>query len=273
MTETEKQDYWDVPLTPAVEEQLDMELISQLNQLEEDLPAPEEQTKEDIWVGHLTMAVLLIAITLFALSYILNYSNLQPLNFWQDSIELIKDPAVIALQEPVVIISASRNRGTGFNIDPKGTIVTNEHVVRDKQWVDVRFGAGELYRSTSWQSFPQLDLAVLEIAGEHLPTLTLSEEAVPEMGEQVLIIGNPLGFEKLVVQGTVTGMTNLTGWHVPVLMIAAPIHKGSSGSPVLNSDGQVVAVIFATMVKSADTSEEEIIGLAVPIEYLLEKLN
>lgn len=86
-------------------------------------------------------------------------------------------------------------------------------------------------------------------------------------GDKVLVIGNPLQFSQIVIEGELAGEILLDGWDVPVFMIKAPVYKGSSGSPVINRAGKVVAVIFATLISDV---QKEKIGLAVPVSYIIE---
>ena len=87
--------------------------------------------------------------------------------------------------------------------------------------------------------------------------------------EKIIFIGNPLAFTQIANQGTLLGKVQLADWDVPVMMIEAPIYKGNSGSPVLNNQGEVIGVIFATL-QNPEIETKEIVGVAIPSNYIKE---
>jgi S1-C subfamily serine protease len=262
---TKDKDRWNIPLSNEDMEDLDEDLIYHLNEKYNGVPDP-----VDIPVGR-SKAIKLIGLVTALVFIVLAFNNLffalnmPSLSFLERSRELIQDPEIQKLREAVVVISSANSRGTGFNIDESGVIITNNHVIESTGMVNVNFNQGSQYPGKIWATFPEIDLAVIRIEGENLPVIEMETEAALVAGDEVTIIGNPLRFSFIVVEGDVIGNTTLRGWEQPVWMIKAPIHKGSSGSPVINRDGKVVAVIFATI----ESQQEEIIGLAVPINYLL----
>ncbi|NLW07522.1 MAG: trypsin-like peptidase domain-containing protein, partial [Clostridia bacterium] len=142
------------------------------------------------------------------------------------------------------------------------------HVVGNAKMVKVTFYQASSYNGIVEASFPEIDLALIRLQGENLPVIKIETSKELEPGEKVTVIGNPLWFSRIVMEGVVTGKTKLQGWDIPVLLIRAPIYQGSSGSPVINHEGRVAAVIFATLTIQKEL--EETIGLAVPIAHLFE---
>ena len=267
-----KKNYWDIPLSPEQKEQLDEELLQELNRdLEED--SREQGRKQGRRTTFSKAASLMLAILmiLLALGRLLNIFTLPPMEFLGRSRELAQIPAMRELQQAVVSIDAGSRRGTGFNIDPAGVIVTNYHVVGDARAIVVSFAAGLPYPGEMAAAVPQLDLALLKVPGEALPVLELAEDARLLKGDTVLIIGNPLGLTRIINEGVIEGHVQLQNWGDPVLMIKGPVFPGSSGSPVFNQKGEVVAVIFATL--QLDKPSAEIIGLAIPIRELTALLE
>jgi serine protease Do len=263
-----KKDYWDIPLCSKNRQELDEDLINNLNtdfdENHENKPV-RQPAKKSWWFK----IVGLIVITAFIFIAFNNWAllfNLPSLDFIDRSRELARDPEIQKLQEAVVIINTNNSRGTGFNIDEGGLIITNHHVVENSRIAYVKFPQGSLYSGRIAASFPEIDLAVISIEGENLPVMEIETGTELAAGDTVTIIGNPLRLSHIVTEGEVIGMAALKDWEVPVLMIRATIHKGSSGSPVINSEGKVAAVIFAVLAE-----QEEITGLAVPIDYILEK--
>lgn len=270
-----KTDYWDIPLSPEQKENLDLSLIEDLNNTcdAEDIPQqkPEKHRKAPLFrlIGLLTIVSF---IAIFAGNFFQD-SWLPPLDFLSRSGELKQLPEVQAFQESVVMIDTLQAKGTGFNIDSEGLIVTNAHVVNNAEVVLVKFPQGKVYASSTWVSFPEVDLALIKIAGENLPELDLAEDEAIKPGSNVIIIGNPLGFPFVASTGTVSGQVLLPNWVEPVWQIESYIYKGSSGSPVINSRGEVVGIIFAVLESSQHNEKGKATGLAVSVASLKKRLK
>ncbi|QGG49290.1 S1C family serine protease [Heliorestis convoluta] len=264
------QSYWKVPITPEMERQLEIDLFQELNERyehddeAEELGKRKKQSAMMVRVIGWTTGLIFLFLVLLGSTYGL---RLPPLDFLTRSQELAQNPEMKALQEAVVHVESLGRRGTGFNIDASGLIVTNHHVIADARVIYVSFSrGGAVYRVQEHKSFPEIDLALLKIDGDQLPALPVDLRSQIHAGESLLIIGNPLGFSKVIKEGEYLGSTKLRNWDEPVWMIESTIYQGSSGSPVFNEAGNVVAVIFATLRQEEDS--ESIVGLAVPIHYL-----
>lgn len=272
---TKEPEDWSDTLTPEIADELDVDLIDELNQNDPGIADDENKTPEYHSPIIFKAIGLLVTVAFIAAiwSNWLWIMSMLPLDFLTKSGELSKDPSIQNLQRAVVMIKVSDRRGSGFNISPDGLIITNEHVIRGSKNLDVSFQDGSFYSGSVVTSYPDVDLAVVKIDGRNLPWLELKMDAKPAAGDEVTIIGNPLGFTDVVMTGFITGDIKLRGWDVPVMMVKGPIKPGSSGSPVLNSNGQVIAVIFGT-INSTDTDKKgETMGLAVPTKYLDGFLN
>ena len=243
------------------------------------------------------IAALTALIFIFmVLANVLHLFTLPSLDFLKESRDLSDDPVLQELQQAVVqVLYVSRDstalpvaqrKGTGFNIHPSGLIVTNKHVVEGADAITVSFEEEGTYVASHWTESSRLDLALLyvdlnENAGNDtassdtplraLPYVELQMQHFPEIGEDVITMGNPLGFRQIISRGTVSAYHPLDGLPYPVLEIEAPIHGGSSGSPVFDKENKAVAVVYAVL--RQQDNDERIKGLAIPVIYLQELLE
>jgi len=151
--------------------------------------------------------------------------------------------------------------GSGFIVDPSGTIVTNFHVVEGADRVEVRLATGDVHEVTAVRAADRLrDLAVLQAPGFRFPTVHLGDSDVVRPGDHVVVIGNALGIlENSVTTGVISGLRDLEGYKL--FQMDAAISKGNSGGPVVNEQGEVIGVTVAKI------AEGESLNFAIPINY------
>jgi serine protease Do len=153
--------------------------------------------------------------------------------------------------------------GSGFIIDPSGIIVTNTHVVRNAQRVEVVLHDGSRFAAKDIKSDPKTDLAVLRIeTGASLPTLRWGDSSEMEIGDRVLAVGAPLGMTGTVTSGIISakGRDIHMNQYEDFLQTDAAINPGNSGGPLVNLHGEVIGVNSA--IKSG-TGGFQGIGLAI----------
>ncbi len=258
---------WDI-IDEDLYEELDPEEMYELVQ-EERQKLKEKENKETeqkkkplvprwgIWLIAIAMFIQVIAILPQTFS-------IPAIEFIQTSARLMQDETVQQYREAVVVIEGEDNKGTGFAISDDGYIITNYHVIEDQLRITVAFQEEGLYNGEVIETYPEIDLALLDIEAENLPYLQLSDQNGQDQLENVLFIGNPLRFNGIANEGDLIGKTQLSTWEKPVYMLDAPVYRGNSGSPVLDEQGEVIAVVFATQ----KNEEHGRVGLAVPIEYM-----
>ncbi len=185
------------------------------------------------------------------------------------AIEFVKTSARLSAQEEiasykksVVVVNTDGSKGTGFSISSEGTILTNYHVIEGNNSVTVSFPEDGRFTAKVIETYPSIDLAVLEVNGQDLPSLQLAEQTPITADESVIFIGNPLRFSGIANEGTILEEIQLKDWKEPVWMMEAAVYRGNSGSPVLNSEGQVIGIVFATL----DHETYGNVGLFVPID-------
>ncbi len=161
--------------------------------------------------------------------------------------------------------------GSGFLIDNAGHILTNFHVVQGAQAIEVVFGGEDQtrYKAKMIGADSRNDIALIQIdtTGHKLTPLTLGDSKNLMVGQRVLAIGNPFGFQGTLTTGVVSslGRTVQTGDNTFIdeaIQTDASINRGNSGGPLLNSHGEVIGVNSA-IVSPSETSAG--IGFAIPV--------
>lgn len=157
-----------------------------------------------------------------------------------------------------------QGRASGFIIDPNGTIVTNNHVVKDADKVTVTLSDGTELPAKVIGRDPRTDLAVIKVdAGKPLPALQLGDSSQVKPGQWVLAVGNPFGLGGTVTAGIVSarGRDIGAGPYDSFLQVDAAINQGNSGGPLFTQDGRVVGVNTAILSPSGGSVG---IGFAIP---------
>ncbi|MFB6261980.1 MAG: trypsin-like peptidase domain-containing protein, partial [Thiohalorhabdaceae bacterium] len=136
--------------------------------------------------------------------------------------------------------------GSGFIVSSDGHIVTNAHVVKDASKVVVQLANRRQLKAKVLGKDMATDLAVLKVDAEALSTVEWAQGSGPQVGEWVVAMGSPFGFEHSVTAGIVSAkgrsMPGKAGSYVPFLQTDVAINPGSSGGPLFNLDGEVVGV-------------------------------
>jgi serine protease Do len=137
-----------------------------------------------------------------------------------------------------------RGLGSGFIIDPSGLIMTNAHVVKGADEVTVKLTDRREYRAKVLGADPKTDIAVLKIDAKNLPAVTLGDSDKLKVGEWVLAIGSPFGFDNTVTAGEVSakGRSLPSDAAVPFIQTDVAVNPGNSGGPLFNAKGEVVGI-------------------------------
>ena len=138
----------------------------------------------------------------------------------------------------------STSLGSGFIISPDGYIVSNNHVTKDAEEIVVRLSDRREFNAEVIGMDERSDLALLKIEATNLPTVLLGSAKDLRVGEWVLAIGSPFGFEHSATAGIVSakGRSLPSDSYVPFIQTDVAINPGNSGGPLFNMDGKVVGV-------------------------------
>ncbi len=135
-------------------------------------------------------------------------------------------------------------RGSGFILSADGYVVTNHHVIDGADEVLVKLNDRSEYKAKVIGSDKRSDVALLKIEASGLPTLNIGDSDKLEVGEWVLAIGSPFGFESSATSGIVsaTGRNLPSDSYVPFIQTDVAINPGNSGGPLFNMDGEVIGI-------------------------------
>lgn len=159
--------------------------------------------------------------------------------------------------------------GSGFIYTEDGYILTNHHVIANGGEIVVRLSDRRVYTAEVIGSDPQSDVAVLKIDAENLPTLRLGSSEALHVGEWVLAIGSPFGFDHSVTAGIVSakGRSLPSDNYVPFIQTDVAINPGNSGGPLFNLDGEVVGINSQIYSRTGGFMG---LSFAIPIEMATE---
>jgi len=159
--------------------------------------------------------------------------------------------------------------GSGFIIDPRGYILTNYHVVEGAQSIEVVLGDQSRHPAKYIGADQRNDVALIKIdpKGKQLTTLKLGDSSAIQVGQKVLAIGNPFGFQSTLTTGVVSAVgrtvqTSQTTFIEEAIQTDAAINRGNSGGPLIETHGDVIGINSAIYTPTGTTAG---IGFAIPI--------
>ena len=188
----------------------------------------------------------------------------------------------VAQGQTSVIVGKQRSIGSGVIVDPDGYIVTNAHVVKGAQKIEVivppesvsdksldnaQNGRERIFEARVVGIANQLDLAVIKIEAHTLPALSIRGAVQPRQGEMVFAFGSPEGLRNSVTMGVVSAVARQPDPDSPLVYVQTdtPINPGNSGGPLVNADGDLVGI--NTFILSSSGGNQGL-GFAIPAGVL-----
>ena len=207
-----------------------------------------------------TICIILLILSSPSYSFEIRYSS---------DCEIYKkiNPAIVSVDTQ---LKDGLSCGTGCIIDKNGTILTSAHILEDGKDITITMCNGEDYKASIVKKMGEnKDIAILKISVPYkLKTVKLGNSEKIQVGDAVLAIGNPFGFN-----GTLTkGIISRIDYSRNRIQTDAAINPGSSGGPLLNSQGEIIGINQA--IYNPDNNISNIgIGFATPINTIKEYLD
>ncbi len=166
----------------------------------------------------------------------------------------------------------AQSLGSGFIISDDGYVLTNNHVVADADEIIVRLSDRSELQAKLVGTDPRTDVALLKVEGKNLPTVKLGDSSKLKVGEWVLAIGSPFGFDHSVTKGIVSakGRTLPNDTYVPFIQTDVAINPGNSGGPLFNMNGEVVGINSQIFTRSGGFMG---LSFAIPIDVAIDVSN
>ncbi len=208
-------------------------------------------------------------------------SSAQPVSPQQTNLTLKEDSAVIDAVRKVkpAVVTVINNMqprrgvfgnvaptasGSGVIVDPKGYIITNNHVIAGQQSLQIIFSDGSKADATIVGADSVADIAILKV--DQVPAVaTLGDSNSLEPGQVAIAIGSPLGdYRGTVTVGVVSGLNRRVGQQQGLIQTDAAINNGNSGGPLINTLGQVIGINTLVVRSTNDGNVAEGLGFAIP---------
>lgn len=231
------------------------------------------------------ISVILLILGVISITIIYNQWNNEKISVSSPIINKVETDAGQKLNLKSIIYEAEKNviqiegqnelntiTGSGFLYNEKGDIITNAHVIKDADVIYVRTANAQIYPAAVVGIGEDTDIAVLrvpQLAGQTYSTVEKDEAA--EIGDEVIALGSPHGFQNTVTLGIISGNErnfSVDGFNYSnVYQISAQITHGNSGGPLINREtGKVIGI-------NSVGTEDGTIGFSIPIHEVIEQIE
>lgn len=223
---------------------------------------------------HMKQFLLILICSIFIIPMFSSNESVYSKDAEYNSEEFINVMVYEKINPTIVLVEAQMidglSSGTGCIINKSGIILTSSHVIENSSYIEVTTSNGEIYKAEVVQAEDQhKDLALLKIKPKHpLPTIKLGDSSLVKVGQKVLAIGNPFGFNGTLTTGIVSRIDKERN----KIQTDAAINPGSSGGPILNAKGEVIGI--SQSIFNPDNNKSNIgIGFAVPANEVKQLIS
>jgi serine protease Do len=166
----------------------------------------------------------------------------------------------------------AQSLGSGVVISPDGYVITNAHVIKNASKIVVQFNDRRQMEAELVGKDPTTDIALLKVDGSGLPAAEIGDPSQLEVGEWVVAIGAPFGFENSVTAGIVSAKSRSlpNDTYVPFIQTDAAVNPGNSGGPLFNMNGEVVGINAQIFSKSGGFMG---LSFAIPIDMAMDAVE
>jgi len=186
------------------------------------------------------------------------------------NVETIREAVIASVRPAVVQVNVATQQGQGLGsgviIDPRGYIITNNHVVDKASQIQVMLFDGTLLPAQVVGTSSPDDLAVLKITPPKtgLTVAKLGDSSQLRVGQEVLAIGNPLGITQTVTNGIVSALNRTVGTIPGAIQTDAPINPGNSGGALVDLQGKLIGIPTSTAIDPQFKTPANGVGFAIP---------
>ncbi|WP_158212386.1 S1 family peptidase [Natranaerobius trueperi] len=236
-----------------------------------------ERKKHVRWIASFILIIFVITVFTSFFKVVAKF----PITTYFESLTLRDNQTIAEVKESVVSIIARENlnnidfitsqtSGTGVNIDPSGKVLTNRHVIEGDKEITVNFRESNettaRVKGKKISPNSSIDLALLDIESDgELPYVDIYNGKIENLNtdKEVYVVGNPRGIGVLASKGKIRDINKINDY-LSIIEIDTKIYPGHSGSPVVNSEGELLGIIYA----SRKTSDGHRNGLFISISSL-----
>ena len=172
-------------------------------------------------------------------------------------------------QDPMPRRRSPSSVGSGFIISADGYILTNAHVIDGSETIIVGLNDRTEMEATLIGTDERSDVALIKVDAESLPTVKIGNSSTLKVGQWVLAIGSPFGFNYTATQGIISGLSRSLpgGNYVPFIQTDAAVNPGNSGGPLFNLNGEVIGINSQIYSR---TGGYQGVSFAIPIEVAMD---
>ena len=206
--------------------------------------------------GQLRLPFVALLLLVFSVEGLSAFQGLNPAGLYSQYAKAVV--LVLAEKDGVLL-----GQGSGAVVSEDGLVISALHVIQGADHVVVKLQSSDIYDNVSIVAVdPRRDIVILRIPGFDLPTIPLGNSNEVKVGEPVVLISNPQGLEQSIAEGVVSAVRSVEKLGGRIIQTSIPASPGSSGGPILNTRGEIIAVLSFKLLAG------ENLNFGIPINYV-----